>query len=116
MVEPCRTVREWHDYRKHRSSTHRYYRLGLKLNRLMRPLNVLLFYLAAALLLVGGHFPWQVLAGVVALKLAWQIVATAKATERLDIKPIVYWLSPLFEIYFLIANTILRIIPLSNKK
>ena len=65
MVEPCRTVREWHDYRKHRSSTHRYYRLGLKLNRLMRPLNVLLFYLAAALLLVGGHFPWQVLAGVV---------------------------------------------------
>ena len=116
VVEPQRTLREWHDYRKHRISTHRYYSLGLKINRLMRPLSVLLFYLSAVLLLVGGLFPWEVLAGLVVLKLAWQIVATAKATDRLDIKPVVYWLSPIFEIYFLFANTILRIIPLSNKK
>lgn len=116
MVEPQRTVSDWHNYRKHRRATHRYYRLGLKINRLMRPLSVLLFYLSAALLLVGGHFPWQVLAGLVVLKLAWQIVATAKATDRLDIRPVVYWLSPLFEIYFLIANTILSFIPLSRKK
>ena len=115
VVEPQRTVREWHSYRKHRSATHRYYGLGLKLSRLMRPLAVLLFYLSAVLLLVGGQFPWQVLAGVLLLKLAWQIVTTAKATDRLDIKSVVYWLSPLFEIYFLIANTILRIIPLSQK-
>ena len=81
----------------------------------MRPLGVLLFYLSAALLLVGGNFPWQVLAGVVLIKLIWQIVATAQATERLDIKPVVYWLSPLFEIYFFIANTISGIIPLSKK-
>ena len=116
VVEPQRTLREWHDYRKHRISTHRYYSLGLKINRLMRPLSVLIFYLSAVLLLVGGLFPWEVLAGLVVLKLAWQIVATAKATDRLDIKPVVYWLSPIFEIYFLFANTILRIIPLSNKK
>ena len=116
MVEPQRTVRDWHNYRKHRCATHRYYRLGLKINRLMRPLGVLLFYLSAALLLVGGNFPWQVLVGLVVVKLAWQIAATAKATGRLDIKPVVYWLSPLFEIYFLIANTILYFIPLSRKK
>ena len=116
MVEPQRTLRDWHNYRKHRSATHKYYRLGLKINRLMRPLGVLLFYLSAALLLVGGQFPWQVLAGVLVLKLVWQIVATSKATDRLDIKPVVHWLSPLFEIYFLIANTILYFIPLSRKK
>ena len=114
-VEPQRSLRAWHSYRRHRAATHRYYGLGLRLNRLMRPLGVLLFYLSAALLLVGGNFPWQVLAGVVLIKLIWQIVATAQATERLDIKPVVYWLSPLFEIYFFIANTISGIIPLSKK-
>ena len=115
-VAPQRSVRDWRQYRIHRMATHKYYGLGLKISRMMRPLSVFVFYLAAALLLVSGTFPWQLLAGVVALKLAWQIVATAQSTERLDIKPIVYWLSPLFEIYFLIANTILGIIPLSRKK
>ena len=115
VVEPKRTVREWRNYRKHRMSTHKYYSLGLKISRMMRPLAVVLFYLSAVLLLIGWKFPWQVLAGVVVLKLAWQIVATARATDKLDIKSIVHWLSPLFEIYFLIANTILRIIPLSKK-
>jgi hypothetical protein len=115
-VQPQRTLGEWHTYRRHRAATHRYYGTRLKFNRMMRPLGVLLFYLSAALLLAGGKFPWEVLAGVLLLKLAWQIVATAKVADRLDIKPVVYWLSPLFEIYFLIANTISRIIPLSKKK
>jgi hypothetical protein len=85
-------------------------------NRLMRPLSVLLFCLSGVLLLLGGNFPWEVLAAVLLLKLAWQIVATARVADRLDIKPVVYWLSPLFEIYFLVANTISGIFPLSRKK
>ena len=116
VVEPKRSLSEWHSYRRHRAATRRYYGTGLRLNRLMRPLSVLLFYLSAALLLAGGNFPWQVLACVVVAKLAWQIVSTAQVAERLDIRPVVYWLAPLFEIYFLIANTISRIIPLSSKK
>ena len=115
MVEPRRTLSEWHAYRRHRAATHRYYGLVLKANRLMRPLSVLLFYLSGVLLLLGGNFPWEVLAAVLLLKLAWQIVATARVADRLDIKPVVYWLSPLFEIYFLVANTISGIFPLSKK-
>ena len=116
VIQPQRSLREWHDYRRHRAATHKYYSFSLKLSRLMRPLGVFLFYLSAALLLVGGNFPWQVLAGVVLLKLAWQIVTILKAADKLDVKPVVGWLSPLFEIYFLIANTISGIVPLSRKK
>lgn len=115
QVAEQKGVGEWHSYRKHRSSTHRYYGFGLKMRRLMRPLNVLLFYLSAALLLVAGTFPWQILAAVVAVKLIWQVVATAQATHRLGIKPVIFALSPLFEIYFLISNTFLAIFPLSKK-
>ena len=115
VVEPQPSLRQWHIFRKHRIATHSYYRFGLKLARFAKPLCVLLFYLAGALLLVLGTFPWQILAAVLVLKLAWQITSTAVAARRLGVKPIIYILSPLFEIYFLIANTFLSIIPLSKQ-
>ena len=115
VVEPQSTLRQWHLFRKHRIATHKYYTFWLKLARFIKPFNVLLFYLAGALLLVLGNFPWQILAAVLAFKLAWQITATAAAARRLAVKPIIYILSPLFEIYFLIANTFLSIFPLSKK-
>lgn len=116
VVPPQPSLRQWHSYRRHRSATHRYYTLGLKIFRMIRPLAVFLFYLSATLLLVGGVIPWYVLLGVLVLKLAWQIVTVYRAADRLDVKPVVAWLSPLFEIYFLIANTISAIVPLSKKK
>ena len=115
VVEPQPSLRQWHIFRKHRIATHSYYRFGLKLARFAKPLCVLLFYLAGALLLVLGTFPWQILAAVLVLKLAWQITSTAMAARRLGVNPIIYILSPLFEIYFLIANTFLSIIPLSKQ-
>ena len=115
VVEPQPSLRQWHLFRKHRIATHSYYRFGLKLARFAKPLCVLFFYLAGALLLVLGTFPWQILAAVLVLKLAWQITSTAMAARRLGVKPIIYILSPLFEIYFLIANTFLSIIPLSKQ-
>lgn len=115
VVEPMRTVAQWHSYRKHRSVTHKYYSFWLKICRLIRPFNVVLFYLAGALLLVAGTMPWPVLAAALLVKLAWQIVATAQAAGRLMVRPVVYWLSPLMEIYFLIANTILALSPLPKK-
>ena len=115
VVEPQPSLRQWHIFRKHRIATHSYYRFGLKLARFAKPLCVLLFYLAGALLLVLGTFPWQILAAVLVLKLAWQITSTAVAARRLGVNPIIYILSPLFEIYFLIANTFLSIIPLSKQ-
>ena len=114
-VAPRATVAEWRTYRMHRMSTHKYYGFWLKVRRLLRPLSVFLFYLTAVLLFLRGVMPWQLLAAVLVLKLAWQIVATSQATRKLAIAPMVYWLSPLFEIYFLIANTILSILPLSKK-
>lgn len=115
LVEPMPTVAQWHSYRKHRTVTHKYYSFGLKLQRLVRPLSVVLFYLAGALLLLAGTMPWPVLAAALLVKLAWQIVAVAQASGRLMVKPVVYWLSPLLEIYFLFANTILSISPLPKK-
>lgn len=115
LVEPMPTVAQWHSYRKHRTVTHKYYPFGLKLQRLVRPLSVVLFYLAGALLLLAGTMPWPVLAAALLVKLAWQIVAAAQASGRLMVKPVVYWLSPLLEIYFIFANTILSISPLPKK-
>lgn len=114
-VMPQPTFREWHLYRKHRIATHRFYTFWLKLFRFLQPLNVVLFYLSGALLLALGTFPWQILAALLALKLAWQIVSYAQSSSRLQIKPVIAILSPLFEIYFLIANTFLTIFPLPKK-
>ena len=115
LVQPQPTLRQWHLLRKHRVATHAYYSFWLKAARLAKPLGVLLFYLAGALLLALGTFPWQILAAVLLVKLAWQIATAAAACRRLSIKPVVAILSPLLEIYFLIANTFLSIIPLSKK-
>lgn len=115
MVEPAKTVAQWRSYRRHRMATHRYYSLGLKLLRLLRPCSVVLFYLSGALLLVAGTMPWGGLAGALLAKLAWQIVATRQAAARLAVRPVVYWLSPLLEIYFVVANTILSVTPLPKK-
>ena len=115
LVQPQPTLRQWHLYRRHRVSTHSFYSLPLKLRRLLPPLGILLFYLFGALLLALAALPWQILAAALALKLAWQIVATAAAARRLAVKPVVYILSPLFEIYFLIANTFLSLFPLPKK-
>lgn len=115
MVDPQPTLRRWHNHRKRRVVTHKYYSFRTKLTRLLRPASVVAFYLAGTLLLLRGHMPWEVLAAALVVKLAWQIVCTAQASRRLQVKPASYWLSPLFEIYFLIANTILSITPLSKK-
>lgn len=115
LVQPQPTLCQWHLYRRHRVSTHSFYSLPLKLRRLLPPLGILLFYLFGALLLALAALPWQILAAALALKLSWQIVATAAAARRLAVKPVVYILSPLFEIYFLIANTFLSLFPLPKK-
>ena len=115
MVDPQPNVRLWHNYRKHRIVTHKYYSLMTKLYRLLRPVAVVLFYLLGVLLLLRGTMPWIVLAAALLVKLAWQIICVSQSTKRLGIRPVVYWLSPLLEIYFIIANTFLTITPLSKK-
>jgi len=114
-TDPQPTLALWRKYRKHRTATHRYYSSALAATRLVRPLAVLTFYAAGAILLALGTMPWEVLALVLAMKLAWQIVATAQACKRLKVTAVVYALAPLWEIYFLFSNTILKISPLPKK-
>lgn len=115
VVAPARSLSQWHACRKRRTATHRYYGIGLKMGRMVRPLAVVLFYLSGILLLVQGIVPWPVLAAALLVKLAWQVVATAGAAKRLLVRPVVSWLSPLLEVYFLFANTILAVSPLPKK-
>ena len=115
VVEPMNTLAQWHSYRKHRTVTHKYYSLWLKLSRLLPSCCLVLFYLAGALLLASTAMPWLLLLAALLVKLAWQIVATSRAAARLMVKPVVAWLSPLMEIYFLFANTILSLSPLPKK-
>lgn len=111
---PYPTFHAWRLNRHQRQDTLRRHKLWQRLARAMRPCAVLLFYTAWGLLL-GFHLQfWPILAAIMVLKLAWQEVSYAKATQKLDAKPVVYILSPLFEIYFLIANTILALFPLKT--
>ncbi len=115
VVEPMNSLAQWHSYRKHRTITHKYYSLWLKLSRALPSCCLVLFYLAGALLLASTALPWPLLLAALLVKLSWQIVATSRAAARLMVKPVVAWLSPLLEIYFLFANTILSLSPLPKK-
>ena len=79
------------------------------------PISTLLFYVMAALLAIGGGVPWGAVLIAVVLKWAWQIVAFAQLCKRFE-GGLVYLAAPLFEIYFIIANTILVLTPLDTNR
>lgn len=109
-----RTVREakkdfgqWHQLRRQRVRPYRLHPTKEKCARMATPVAVLLFYAALALLIVRG-FPWYLLVSLFVLKSAWQIVAFWQLCKQFGVKKL-YWFAPVFEIYFLCANTILKI-------
>ena len=108
------TFKAWYRARRERTATRRFYSPLLRLRLMCYPLMVALFYGAGIALAVMQLFPWQILLGVLVLDWAWQIVAMSFATKRFDVKTL-HWFAPLFEIYFLIANTFSALTPLSLK-
>ncbi len=104
----------WHEDRRARFVTRHLYGLKDKLILLAYPLSLVIFILVLVLLWVGGLFPWQLLAAVLGLKIVWQVICTALYGKRFKIK-VVQFLSPIFEIYFLFANTILYLFTLRRK-
>lgn len=106
-VDPKKSFGQWHLQRKHRVRTYRLHSWAERLSRLMSPLSVLLFYCALILLVLKG-FPWYILVGVLLLKFVWQIVTFAQLGKQFGVKHIC-WFSPLLEIYFIVADTILSI-------
>lgn len=108
------TFHLWHLDRAHRLYTRRYYGVKDKLMLSVYPFSQLLFLAALVLLFVGQIFPWQILLGVLLLKFIWQIVCMMSLTKKFEIKKIQFF-SPLFEFYFLFANTFLTCFALRRK-
>ena len=112
-----KTCGEWLTQRRKVYSTIKHYKKSDKLRLALPPLAVLLFYLCGALLYVIKPLPVLgfVLLGALVLKIAWQIVCHFQLGRRLGIKGFVSAFSPLFEIYFLFANTFLYLFTLRHK-
>ena len=107
--------RQWHNERAARRSTRRYYGLKDRLLLAAYPFSVLLFLLSLVLLLVSAPTLWHIPVAIAAFKLIWQIVCCCFLAKRFNIS-VVQFLSPFFELYFLLANTILAITSLCRKK
>lgn len=108
------TFGQWRQERLHRTSSRRFYGLGNKLSLLVYPLSQCVFLAALLWLWIGGLFPWQLLAAVLAVKIIWQIVCCALLAKRFSVKKIQFF-SPFFELYFLFANTFLFFSTLRKK-
>ena len=114
-TEPKKHFGEWHKLRLSRVSTRNWHSVGGRMMEDLLPISTLLFYVMAALLAIGGGVPWGAVLIAVVLKWAWQIVAFAQLCKRFE-GGLVYLAAPLFEIYFIIANTILVLTPLDNNR
>lgn len=115
-TEPKKSFKQWHHVRLDRVSTRNWHSWRGRLAEEIMPAANLLFYASAVLLLMRTGMPWGAIALVMLLKWAWQIVSFAQLARRFE-GGLVYLAAPLLEIYFIIANTILILIPLhSNRK
>lgn len=114
VTKPRPTFAQWRLERMHRNATRRYYGVFDKLLLSIYPLSQVAFWAVLALLFFWRHFPWQILLGVLVLKIVWQTLCTVKLAKRFEIKKIQFF-APFFELYFLLANTILHILTLRKK-
>lgn len=115
LTESKKTFGDWHLQRKVRTSTRGWHSWMERLRGDVAPLCVAILYASLVLALLKDIKLWPFVVGFLLIKFLWQIVATYQASKRLEVKK-VYWLSPLLEFYFVVANTILAITPLPKKK
>ncbi len=113
--EAHRTFGMWHLERKSRYSTRHCYSIADKFRLAIYPLALAGFYAILTVLLCKALFPWQLLVALLVVKIAWQSVSTTLLAKRFTVKKIQFF-SFFFELYFLIANTILYLITLRKKK
>jgi glycosyltransferase involved in cell wall biosynthesis len=114
-TEPKKTFGQWHRQRLDRVSTRNWHSIGSRLLEDLLPLFNIAFYTMAVMLLINGTLPWMVVAGLVAIKWAWQMVSFAQLCKRFE-GGLTYLAAPLLEIYFILANTILVLTPLDNNR
>lgn len=113
-MEAKESFRQWRLLRRRRYATKRYYPTATKLRLALHPIAMVLFYAAIATLLVQSVCPWFIPTALFVLTWTWQIVTFSRLTKRFEIKR-VHFFAPLFEIYFLLSNTILFFLALSKK-
>ncbi|MBR1550229.1 MAG: glycosyltransferase [Bacteroidales bacterium] len=114
-TEPKKRFSEWHKLRLARVSTRNWHSVGGRMMEDLLPISNVVFYAMVVLLALGGGMPWGAVLIAAVLKWAWQIVAFAQLCKRFE-GGLVYLAAPLFEIYFIIANTILVLTPLDNNR
>ena len=114
VAEAQKSYPQWLQQRRSRQASRRHYPIALKLQHALHPFATILFYAALSALVIF-KFPWEIILGVFLLKSAWQIFTLFQASKKFEAGKF-FWYAPLFEIYFLFANTILHFIPLHNRK
>ncbi len=117
-AEPKKHFYQWHDERRHRVATRNRHSLGDRLRESLPTHANVLFYAAAVLMAThfSAHPAMLAIPGLfLILKWAWQIVCFSLLTKRFD-GGYVHFAAPLLEIYFIIANTILILLPLPNNR
>lgn len=114
-AEPRKRFYQWHDERRHRVATRNRHSFWGRLRESLPAWTNVVFYAAAVLLLLRGTLPWVAVAAAAVLKWAWQIVCFSRLTKRFE-GGYIHFAAPLFEIYFIIANTILILLPLPNNR
>lgn len=111
---PHDTLAQWRLDRKQRLMTWRRLKKSDQLLTSAHPVALTLFYASLLWLWIAGLFPWQILLGVLLLKVIWQTVAVFFLAKRFKIKNLAYF-SFFLELYFLLSNTILAITSLRRK-
>ena len=114
-AEPRPSYSLWLEDRRHRVATRNRHSLASRLHEDLPYFANLLFYLAAALLVLLASLPWPVVAAAIVAKWTWQIVCFSRLTRRFNAGKI-HFAAPLLEIYFVFANTFLILLPLQNNR
>ena len=114
-AEPKKSFALWHDDRRHRVATRNRHSFASRLREELLPVANVALYAAAALMLITHTHVWPIVLAILAIKWAWQIVCFSMLTKRFD-GGYVHFAAPLLEIYFIVANTILILLPLHNNR
>lgn len=112
---PQPTLNAWHKMRLGRTATYALHPFHLRLLQAMYPLSLLLFYITCALLWTLALLPWYLPATLLLVKVIIQYCSVVSAAKRLNVPNGAVAFALFFEIYFLFANAISALIPMSKK-
>lgn len=115
QTEPRATFSQWVQQRRARFASKKYYGVKDKMLSMIHPVSVFAFYLPLILLMVFRYQIWWLWLAVLAVLWTWHIISFAKLQKRFGVNG-VQWFAPLYEIYFLFANTISYLFTLRKKK